>query len=319
MNTHPLERLIENYLIEKDITKGTFDLLERILKQWILYLNEHQILYPSEQDIFNYIAWKRSFNYSISWMNHQVGALKGLYQYLSNNQKRLGLDEIYAVDISSNLKQQPKPDKPSKVALSAPVAKQFILSLKDKRKYIWHYRDYAVFYLMLTTGLRSIEVRRAKRKDLKHLNQEHILYVHGKGRSSADELVKIPKGVLDAINDYLSLRKDNHPFLFVSHRKHTKTYQLSRSYFIQTIKRLFDEAGLSSQEVTTHALRHTTATLNLLRGGSLEGTKELLRHAQLSATLIYAHHVTLEEMDSGNQIEDYIFTKQLEEDSHDET
>lgn len=319
MNTHPLERLIENYLVEKDITKGTFDLLERILKQWIHYLEVHQILYPTEQDILNYIAWKRSFNYSISWMNHQVGALKGLYQYLSNNQKRLGLDEIYAVDISSNLKQQPKTNQPTKVALSAPVAKQFILSLKEKRKYIWHYRDYAVFYLMLTTGLRTIEVRRAKRKDLKHLNQEYILYVHGKGRSSADEFVKIPKGVIEAINDYLSLRKDNYPFLFVSHRKHTKSYQLSRSFFIKTIKRLFDEAGLSSKEVTTHALRHTAATLNLLRGGSLEGTKELLRHTQLSATLIYAHHVALDEMDSGNQIEDYIFTKQLEEDSHHET
>lgn len=317
MNEHPLELLIEQYLSEKDITSGTFELLKELFKQWINYLKERQILYPTEKDIKEYLSLKSSFNYSISWMNHHIGALKGLYGYLSLNQKRLVLPIEYALNISEEIKQQVKPDRLSKTALSKEEAKQLILSLKDKRRFIWHYRDYAIFYLMVTTGLRSIEVRRAKRKDLKVLNQEHILYIQGKGRSSADEYVKIPNGVLEAITDYLNLRKDNHPFLFISHTHHTANFQLSRSFFIKTIKRLMNEAGLSDKNVTTHALRHTAATLNLRRGGSLEMTKKLLRHSNMTTTLLYAHHLGSATND-GNQIEDYILGNEIKEDNNDE-
>lgn len=318
MKKHPLEPIIEQYLSEKDITSGTLDLLKELYKQWINYLKEHKILYPTEQDIEKYLSWKRTFNYSTSWMNHHIGALKGLYGYLSLNQKRLSLPIEYALNISERIKHQIKENKLSKTALSAIEAKQLILSLKDKRKFIWHYRDYAIFYLMLTTGLRSIEVRRAKRKDLKVLKQEHILYVQGKGRSSADEYVKIPHGVLEAITDYLNLRKDNYPFLFISHTHHTSNYQLSRSFFIKTIKRLIIEAGLPHENVTTHALRHTAATLNLSRGGSLETTRKLLRHANITTTLLYAHHLEKTSSDAQNDIENYILDSKIEEDHKNE-
>jgi integrase/recombinase XerC len=48
-------------------------------------------------------------------------------------------------------------------------------------------------------------------------------------------------------------------------------------------------AGLNSDRLTAHSLRHTAATLNLLNGGTLEETKQLLRHTNINTTLIYAH------------------------------
>lgn len=61
---------------------------------------------------------------------------------------------------------------------------------------------------MLKTGLRTIEVRRAR---LEHL-QEQVpekrwrLWVHGKGRGSADEYVQVMREVYERIQASLALR-----------------------------------------------------------------------------------------------------------------
>jgi site-specific recombinase XerD len=203
MNTHPLELLISQYLAEKDITRGTFDLYNIILKQYTLYLKEHQILYAKTSDVKNYREWKRNQGYSVRWIYHQISAIKGLYRYLSFNQKRLELPLEYAYDITESIKNEHIKSGISKPILTIDQAKHLILCTKRIRKYIWHYRDHAMVYLMITTGLRSIEIRRARKKDLRVVNNQLILYVQGKGRQSADEFVKISKGVEEAIGDYL--------------------------------------------------------------------------------------------------------------------
>jgi integrase/recombinase XerC len=48
-------------------------------------------------------------------------------------------------------------------------------------------------------------------------------------------------------------------------------------------------ADLISDRLTAHSLRHTTATLNLLNGGTPEETRQLLRHANINTTMIYRH------------------------------
>jgi integrase len=71
-------------------------------------------------------------------------------------------------------------------------------------------------------------------------------------------------------------------------------------------KRVLKDSGLEDTKITPHALRHTAATLNLLRGGSLEETKRFMRHTNMSSTLIYAHHIDRMKDDSEDQIENYI-------------
>lgn len=311
MNTHPLEPLIQQYLAEKDITKGTFDLYDTILKQYTEYLKEHQILYANTTDIINYREWKREQDYSTRWIYHQVSAIKGLYQYLSLNQKRLTLPIEYAQDITESIKNEHINKDISKPILTINQAKHLIMCTKENRKYIWHYRDHAIIYLMLTTGMRSIEIRRAKKKDLRTLGNQSILYVQGKGRKVADAFVKITSGVKEAIDDYLNRRKDKNPYLFISHSMHTDTPCLSRTFFLRMFKRVLNVCDLTFTKIKPHSLRHTAATFNLLRGGTLEQTKQFMRHANMSTTLVYAHHVNRLKDDSVNQIENYILQEDL--------
>jgi site-specific recombinase XerD len=306
MSHHPLDLLIMQYLEQKDITKETFELYHTVLKQYTFYLKKHQILYAKSKDVINYINWKRNQGYSARWIYHQINAIKNFYRYLSINQKRLNLPEVYALDITETIKNEHIEKRIDKPTLTINQAKKLILSTKNKRKYIWHYRDHAIIYLMITTGLRSIEIRRAKKKDLSVLNQQLILYVQGKGRTSSDEFVKISDGVKSAINDYLSRRKDKNPYLFISHSKHTDILYLSRTFFIRMFRRVIKDAGLKHTNITPHSLRHTAATFNLLRGATLDDTKRFMRHKDLSSTLIYAHHIDRMKDDSENLIEKYI-------------
>jgi integrase len=172
---------------------------------------------------------------------------------------------------------------------------------------------------MITTGLRGIEIIRAKKKDLAKMGNISILYVQGKGRQEADEFVKISQVVTHAFNDYLNLRSDNSRYLFVSHSIHTSAQQLSTYMLNKMMKENLKRAGISDFKLTIHSLRHTAATFNLLRGGSIEATQALLRHQSIETTMIYLHHINRVKDDSEFQIERYILDDSKKKESADES
>lgn len=305
MIKHPLEDLIENYLFEKDITFETRAFYKSILKQYLNYIKSNQILYATTEDVIKYIDTIRSKGFSSQWIHHQITVVKGLYQYLSLNQARLDLDSVYKFDITESMKNIKIERKLSKSILTAEQAKHLILYLKDHRKYSWHYRDYAIIYVMMMTGLRSIEIRRARIKDLKMMNEKYVLYVHGKGRSLSDEFVNISNRCYEAIMDYLNVRKDKNPYLFVSRSKRS-IKPMSHTIFNGIFKRILKDSKLTDTHMTAHLLRHTAASFNLERGGSLESTKKLLRHTQMSNTRIYTHVRDTSFDETVTKLEDFI-------------
>lgn len=305
MEIHPLDSLVNKYLSEKDITRGTYELYRNILRQYLSYLMAHEILYAKTCDVIEYIEFIKSHGYTVRWNDHHIRIIRGFYRYLSSHHLRLKCPE-YSKDITEHMKANPISQQKTKSFLTLDEAKQLISMNQTNRKYIWHFRDYAILYLMITTGMRSIEIRRAKRRDMKIVYQQCILYVHGKGHTSADAYVKVTEGAQLAIQDYLKRRKDSNPYLFISHSYHTDMPSLSRGFFHPMLKRALKTAGLCHQNITPHGLRHTAATLNLMRGGTLEETRILMRHQNLSSTLIYAHHLDQKRDDSAEQIETFI-------------
>jgi site-specific recombinase XerD len=303
---HPLSLLIKDYLSEKDMTKESYDLYQTILKQYTDFLVTNNIEFAKTIDVISYIDSIKERGYSVSWINLQLTAIKGLYRYLSDNQIRYGLSIEYAFDITLSIKNLQSSRENNRPLLTIEQAKQLIMKTKENRRYIWQYRDHAMIYLMLTTGIRGVEVRRAKKKDLRVLNDQLILYVQGKGRDASDEYVKIPKGVQDALNDYLDKREDKNPYIFISHSMHTDKLMLSRTFFNSMFKRVLKESGLDGLNLTPHALRHTAATANLLRGESLEQTRQFMRHSKVTSTMIYAHHLKEKNLDSENELESFI-------------
>lgn len=306
MHTHPLTNLVNMYLSNKDLTKGSLELYKLILDQYVSYLNETNILYATKADILKWLELSKSKGLSTRWVNHQINALKGFYRYLKDNQERMNLPDVYAYDIMETIKSASLRHETSKPTLSIEEAKHLILYTQQNQKTISQIRDHAIIYLMMTSGLRSIEIRRAKRADLKSIQGQQVLYIQGKGKQAADEYVKVSKGALVALNKYLALRQDKNPYLFISHSRNKGTLNLCRSHIIKMFKKVLIDSGLAYTKTTAHTLRHTAATINLKRGASLEATKQFLRHTHVNATLIYAHHIDRAENDSEAAIERFL-------------
>ena len=70
-------------------------------------------------------------------------------------------------------------------------------------------RDFAILSLMITTGLRTIEIIRADIGDLRAVANDTVLYIQGKGHDEKTDFVKVSEPVERAIRAYLKTRSIN--------------------------------------------------------------------------------------------------------------
>ncbi len=151
-------------------------------------------------------------------------------------------------------------------------------------------RDKIIITLMLYTAMRSIEIHRANWGDLGQKGERLVLYVQGKTRRTADELVVIPREQEALIRDYVRrFRGDSRPDspLFVSYSRRTYGSRLSLSAIRENVKRYFKMAKISGGFKTTHSLRHT-AIINAIRHGALPmAVQAMARHRSFDTTLGY--------------------------------
>ena len=69
-------------------------------------------------------------------------------------------------------------------------------------------RDYCIIALMVTGGLRDIEVSRANIEDLKTLGDSTVLYLQGKGRDERTDYIKVVPEVEKPLREYLKTRPE---------------------------------------------------------------------------------------------------------------
>jgi integrase len=128
-----------------------------------------------------------------------------------------------------------------------------------------------------------------------------------KRRKDEQDIVTLSKGVIEAIDDYLQKRKKKiNPYLFISQNQTTKQGHLSRTFFYYMFPKFVKKCGLEATKITPHCLRHTAAHLNLLRGGTIESTKRLLRHQNIASTLVYQDYLERMKDRTEAEIESYI-------------
>jgi len=310
METHELQDLSEIYLSQRNIASETKRAYRIAYKHYINYLKDHEITYAKTSDVISYRDHKRMFGHSSHYIYIQICALKGLYRYLKNNQDHLNISSVYLYDVLKAIKNENIKHHIKKPVLSLEQARHLILHTKKIRKSIWHYRDHAIIYLMLTTALRTYEVIHAKREDYQMLNGSRVLYVRQKNENLSDEFVNIPPGLERAIEDYLNKRKDDLPYLFVTTKNTSPKGHLAPTFFSDMFKRVLKACGLDGLGITPHCLRHSAAIMNLLRGGSLEATKSLLRHKDIQSTLVYKDYLDRLDNDSEIEIDKFILKEE---------
>lgn len=178
-------------------------------------------------------------------------------------------------------------------------------------------RDRAILLLMMTGGLRDVEIHRADIEDLRTHNGTPVLYLQGKGRDDKADFIKIVPEVSTALQTYLKERPD-HPVsgpLFVSMSNNSSGRRLSTRSVSGIVKHYMRRAGYDSERLTAHSLRHSAVTASLKGGATLQQVRQFARHADISTTLIYAHDLEREKNPCEEIIAGGLFDKDRKEES----
>lgn len=262
----------------------TVETYTRAIRQFFKWCSANEITEPTKEDIRRFKA-DMSIDRKPTTVQAYLMAIRQFFKWTEE-------EGIYP-NVAKNVKgvKLDSGEDHKKDELTTAQAKKLIQSID--RSTLTGKRDYALITLMITTGMRTIEVERAQLGDLRTLGDFTALYYQGKGRSEKTDFKKIAEPVEEALREYLSARgkADEGEALFISTAHRNAGEGLTTRSISRIIKERLIGAGLDSPRLTAHSLRHTCATQNLLNGGSLEETQQLLGHKNIGTTMIYSHHI----------------------------
>ena len=152
-------------------------------------------------------------------------------------------------------------------------------------------RDRAIIELLFSGGLRVSELCSLNRDSINLERREFM--VRGKGKK--DRPIFIDKSTAECIEDYLNMRTDTLPALFLNNSANQQIPSTSgdfRRLTPRSIERIVQKytrlAGIA-KHVTPHTMRHSFATDLLMNGADIRSVQSLLGHANISTTQIYTH------------------------------
>lgn len=144
-------------------------------------------------------------------------------------------------------------------------------------------RDRAILELLYSTGMRVGELAGLNINEVDSIGD--VIKVKGKGKK--ERLVPVGKKASEALEKYLSRRKDSKPYLLLN----KSNGRLTVRSIERMVKKYIKQAALN-YDVSPHTLRHSFATHLLDAGADLRSVQELLGHESLSTTQIYTHVTT---------------------------
>ncbi len=191
---------------------------------------------------------------------------------------------------------------PMQKVLSPKVARRLPVFVEEKniRQFLDHFdfgdtmegiRNHLMVELFYSTGMRLSELVNLKDDSINFYQQ--TIKVLGKGNK--ERVIPFHTEVMVLIKEYLAVRdkqfpERSHPFLLITDSGE-KIYNRLVYRVINSYMQIFTTV----EKKSPHVLRHTFATHLLNHGAEINAIKELLGHANLSATQVYTHN-TIEKL-----------------------
>lgn len=237
----------------------------------------------------------------------RVAAVSSYYRYICEECSLMTSDgemQMHTLNPASGKSLRPKITPYGKARwLDARAARALIGAID--RSTLRGQRDYALILGYLLTGRRNSEWRLARLGDFEMRGKRVFYRWSGKGRDN--EAQEIPKPVWDAIAVYLigahkaNAGADTYLFTPLSDRAtrlpgvRAKDWSLERPISsreaLRIVKCYARRAGLETEKLTVHTLRHTAAMLRKEVGDTLEDIQGLLVHKSIAITQIYLHRL----------------------------
>ena len=145
-------------------------------------------------------------------------------------------------------------------------------------------RDRTLFELLYSSGLRVGEAAALKVKDIDF--ERRLMIVRGK--FDRDRMVPISEVAHDFLVHYLGTRIDNsEAWIFPG-----RDGRLAQTTISERFRELLRRFDMDRPEISTHSIRHSTATHLLENGASVRHVQELLGHLDIESTVRYTQVMT---------------------------
>ena len=268
------EKFLHYLLHEKRYSRHTIKSYETDLQQFILFLaDEFQVLSAKEvnfQLVRSWIANLLNNNISARSVNRKITTLKTYFRFLIN-------EDVISI---SPMQKIIGPKTPKKLAVFVEEIKMDeLLNKVEFGEGDVAERDRLILELFYFTGMRLSELVNLKKADVDYSNST----IRVLGKRNKQRLIPITPYILDKIKTTNNSNKSI--FLFIS----KKGQQISNKQVYRLVNKYLGMVT-SLDKKSPHILRHTFATHMLNNGADINAVKELLGHANLSATEVYTHN-----------------------------
>lgn len=300
------------FMNERDLADSSRQTYKRVIRSFSDYLittayeSRRGVKAPIKADI-------------VAYKNKLIKENKSAYT-ISNYQTIIGVyfkwmlsKGYYQEDITENLKKV-KIDRKKHTKSEFTKEQRSKMAHNFDRSTLKGKRDYAIYLLLISTGIRVIEAQRADIQDIEYNEQfnSFVLYIQRKGRISKDDFIALPQATFNAINEWLQARGGFKPedALFCSLRsttvkntdgsvkaKHKRGSRLTGKTIRKIIRNNINTAledelernkyARKRKKWSAHSLRHTYAKETWRKTNNIFLVRDQLGHESIDTTSIY--------------------------------
>ncbi|HHF3026954.1 recombinase XerD [Vibrio parahaemolyticus] len=277
-----VEQFLDAMWMERGLSENTLASYRNDLMKLLTWMEKHRyrLDFISLSGLQEYQSYLVDLDYKQTSRARMLSAIRRLFQYL--HREKVRADDPSALLVSPKLPQR-LPKDISEEQVDA------LLEAPDPNDPV-ELRDKAMLELLYATGLRVTELVSLTMENISL--RQGVVRVTGKG--GKERLVPMGENAVDWIETFIQqgrralLGDTSSDIVFPSKRAR----QMTRQTFWHRIKYYALIAGIDTEQLSPHVLRHAFATHLLNYGADLRVVQMLLGHSDLSTTQIYTHVAT---------------------------
>lgn len=276
---------------ERGAADNTLDAYDADLTELYNFLDDRnkEIATAKTEDLREYFSYLKKIGMTRSTTMRKNSSVRQFYNFLFSEEIRT---DNPTISIPSPKKEITLPDTLS--------IEEVDMLLEEAKKGCENedIRLRAMIELLYASGMRITELVTLKISyfETYKLNNKRVFkeYITIKGKGDKERIVPLNATAIEALQDYLKIRKhmvagNSRKYVFPSKTKKGEVTHITRHRVYQILKNLAINSGVKPAKVHPHALRHSFASHLLRNGANLKVIQDLMGHADISSTQIYTH------------------------------